>query len=405
MANYFQLPEGVRVAGARPIDGDRYIASSILERDSLIFPQMRAFEGLQVYVSGGTESGLYLLTTLVEWNISSSIWTKVNNSLSDILSNPTEIIFNSGGTLTGNSNLTYDYDNSIFKISGIKSNFSIRNSNSYDPTIVLNSNHFDGIEMNIASNFTPIGGIFASSKSFGVMSARTNISSTNLFKYVHTGYYSGDQRAVDIDIDAIEWSSNSHTSTYKISTVSSGNTNVNERFKINTDGSIRFNDAYNFPQISGETGQILTQSGNGNLYWNDFTNSLSGLSDTTINIPQDGDKLIYSGGTWVNVVDADTIYTENIGSGGTYTFIIGDKDDYNAVFIHFMNKQNSTVFQMGELQLLHNGVDEAQVTTNGQDLDLYVQYTSQINGNNIELICEVPNVSGDVIMKYTKEIF
>ena len=151
----------------------------------------------------------------------------------------------------------------------------------------------------------------------------------------------------------------------------------------------------------------MTQSGNGYLYWDDssaLVTSLSALTDTTITSPQDGDKLIYSGGTWINVEDVDEVHIQNIGSGGTFSFILGNKNDFNALFIHFMNHQDTTVFQMGELQLLHDGAD-SQVTTNGQDLDLYVTYSSRLSGNDIILDCDVPVLTGDVIMKYTKEKF
>lgn len=46
---FFQLPFPVRIAGAEPVDGDRYIALNTTARDLLI-PQERAFEGLLCYV-------------------------------------------------------------------------------------------------------------------------------------------------------------------------------------------------------------------------------------------------------------------------------------------------------------------------------------------------------------------
>lgn len=84
--NYFQLTKGVYVTNNEPIDGDRYIANSISDRDSIITSE-RAYTGLQVYVSGGTanEIGLYTLVTLVEWDIASSIWEKINSGEIDQL--------------------------------------------------------------------------------------------------------------------------------------------------------------------------------------------------------------------------------------------------------------------------------------------------------------------------------
>jgi len=196
--------------------------------------------------------------------------------------------------------------------------------------------------------------------------------------------------------------------------------------------------------VSGLTNQILVQSGNGYLYWSDVNNdiyvtggtynpsngiitffnnnggtfdvngitnisTLSGLTDTIINLPKEGDKLIYSGNSWVNVEDVDLVYTQDLSTGGTYEFVVGEKKN-NGFFIHFMNYRDDgsgtqKVFQMGELQLLHNDID-AQVTTNGQDIDLYITYAARLDGNDVILICEVPsNINTSVIMKYTKERF
>lgn len=95
--NYFQLPDGVRVAKNLPIDGDRYIANDISARDSIITAH-RAFTGLQVYVTGGTaeEIGLYVLETLVEWVPASCVWTKIGET--DTLSGGTGIYLNTGTT-------------------------------------------------------------------------------------------------------------------------------------------------------------------------------------------------------------------------------------------------------------------------------------------------------------------
>ena len=58
---YFELPIGVRIANTEPIDGDRYIASTIAVRGSLITAG-RAHEGLQVFVEA--DKKLYILKTL-----------------------------------------------------------------------------------------------------------------------------------------------------------------------------------------------------------------------------------------------------------------------------------------------------------------------------------------------------
>lgn len=62
----FQLSDGVRVAGAFPIDFDRYLAINISARDAII-TQERAFVGLQVFVV--EDSSLYILlgSTVNDW--------------------------------------------------------------------------------------------------------------------------------------------------------------------------------------------------------------------------------------------------------------------------------------------------------------------------------------------------
>ena len=403
MANYFQLSNGVRVAGNQPIDGDRYVVSNITNRDNLVTIG-RAFNGLQVYVE--SEKVLYLLE-----DVSIPKWvTLQSQSGTTIISDTTQIIFNSGGTLSGNSNFTYNPETSVFSTKSSKSEFDITTSNYSDPTLYLKSNWVDGIKIDVAHN-SQIGPIISTEKSKGTITSKTNVVDDFLVIYDHAGYFNETEiTGADIKINAKEWSLNSYTTEYKISTVSSGNTNVDERFLINSDGNIRFNSAYTFPKESGTTNQILTLSANSYLYWSDSNNSsLSGLTDTIINNPQEGDKLIYSGNSWINVKDTDYILSQNISSGGTFEFILGQKDEENAFFVHFMNYRQSGVtekiFQMGELQLLHDGND-ATVTTNGQDLDLYVTYTARLENNDIILICNIPTeLTSDVIMKYTIEKF
>lgn len=66
---FFNLPFSVRIAGSDPIDGDRYIASDLTERNNLI-GSGREFNGLQVYVE--SEEKLYLLV-----DKDSVIWTEL----------------------------------------------------------------------------------------------------------------------------------------------------------------------------------------------------------------------------------------------------------------------------------------------------------------------------------------
>ena len=66
MASFFNLPFSVRIAGKDPIDGDRYLAATTVERDALIAAG-RAKAGQQVFVE--SEKKLYILTgpTIADW--------------------------------------------------------------------------------------------------------------------------------------------------------------------------------------------------------------------------------------------------------------------------------------------------------------------------------------------------
>ena len=97
MANYFQLSNGVRVAGNQPIDGDRYVAIDKASRDNLITIG-RAFEGLQVYIESGdtANTGLWILEKLGA-DIASSTWTAVGSGTSNF--DPTILNPQSGATI------------------------------------------------------------------------------------------------------------------------------------------------------------------------------------------------------------------------------------------------------------------------------------------------------------------
>ena len=67
----FNLPFGVRVADNSPLDADRYIALTVVQRDALVTGG-RAYDGLQVYVVA--DQTLYILkgTTNADWEASGS---------------------------------------------------------------------------------------------------------------------------------------------------------------------------------------------------------------------------------------------------------------------------------------------------------------------------------------------
>jgi len=99
---FFNLPFGVRIAGADPIDGDRYVATGITSRDSLI-GSGREFNGLQVFVE--TEKQLYILKdkTVPTWE---SIGTSSDLGLYLALSGGTGGPYNFTGSTTASSLLS-----------------------------------------------------------------------------------------------------------------------------------------------------------------------------------------------------------------------------------------------------------------------------------------------------------
>lgn len=62
MSDYYELTKGVRITVDAPVDGDRYIADTLADRDKII-PLGRAFNGLQVYVE--SEKKLYILIDIL----------------------------------------------------------------------------------------------------------------------------------------------------------------------------------------------------------------------------------------------------------------------------------------------------------------------------------------------------
>lgn len=69
---YFNLPFSVRIADDSPIDGDRYLAPTLTQRDALVTIG-RAKAGQQVYVE--SNSKLYLLT-----GATNADWVEVSSS-------------------------------------------------------------------------------------------------------------------------------------------------------------------------------------------------------------------------------------------------------------------------------------------------------------------------------------
>jgi hypothetical protein len=76
MGKYFELNKSVRITNAAPIDGDRYLADTIADRDKLI-TDGRAFNGLQVFVI--SNSTVYLAIDVTDPDMSVA-WEKLGGS-------------------------------------------------------------------------------------------------------------------------------------------------------------------------------------------------------------------------------------------------------------------------------------------------------------------------------------
>ncbi|MCK5788101.1 MAG: hypothetical protein KAH32_03835 [Chlamydiia bacterium] len=76
MASYYEISKSVRITNADPIDGNRYIADTLADRDNLVTPLegvVRAHNGLQVYVVA--EEKLYLLVDIND--VPNALWKEI----------------------------------------------------------------------------------------------------------------------------------------------------------------------------------------------------------------------------------------------------------------------------------------------------------------------------------------
>jgi len=236
--NYFQLPDGVRVAKNLPIDGDRYIADNIAARDVLVTNQ-RVFTGLQVYVTGGTaeEIGLYVCKTLVEWDPVATVWEKVGSSIDELNDIGDVNITNiqSGDTLV--------WDNGQWVNTGDTSD-----------TLLAGS------------------GITLDSGTSGFITIENS-------KYVSG--FTIDSLSNQLDIELAD---GTHFP-------------VDLGYLVDTDSYVC---GGTYDAVSGGTIHFVTNSGYSFDVTGISNASLDSLSDTTLTNPQDNEVLVYTGGTWVN---------------------------------------------------------------------------------------------------------
>lgn len=83
------------------------------------------------------------------------------------------------------------------------------------------------------------------------------------------GYYSSAfTTTFNSYIKATEnWGASAKGTEYYIETVATGGTALTERFHIQGNGAIQFNNAYEFPTSDGTSGQVLETNGSGTLTW------------------------------------------------------------------------------------------------------------------------------------------
>jgi len=103
---FFNLPFGNRIAGAEPVDGDRYTKANSAARDALI-TELRAFEGMQVFTQD--TGSLWILITLGV-DIPSSIWLDITGSIAGISpgGGPGDVQYNDGSAFAGTPDLFWD---------------------------------------------------------------------------------------------------------------------------------------------------------------------------------------------------------------------------------------------------------------------------------------------------------
>lgn len=149
----FNLPFSVRIAGADPVDGDRYLAADLAARESLI-TNARAYEGLTVYQQD--TKTVYLLETLVEGNPGASTWVTLDGGVTQLgATNGLAIIGSDiglGGTMSEPTTISVQSDLNFVTSDAGAINFNI------DET--------SGITVNIGNSggVTYVGGNYTSHK-------------------------------------------------------------------------------------------------------------------------------------------------------------------------------------------------------------------------------------------------
>lgn len=220
---------------------------------------------------------------------------------SQIILDADEVLLNSTST---------DLTSTSFKIEGTDGDFS-EITNNY----ILNSRE-SGADANFVLKtygITNLGSEIECYKYRGDSSATVAIQNGDLIASTkHKGYDGTNEpdksllietrAAQDFDYDAVLGINQGVY--YTIDTRATGyNEPLTERFKIDSDGAIKFNEAYKFPTADGGSNQILQTNGSGQLSW---VNAPSGSGGTSLTpILQAGASSTASNGDLV-VVNAAT---------------------------------------------------------------------------------------------------
>ena len=115
------------------------------------------------------------------------------------------------------------------------------------------------------------------------------------------------------------WTTSNRGAIYTIDTVANGSATSVERFRIDSDGSIKFNDAYKFPTSDGSANQVLKTNGTGALT---FQNE-SGVTATSGSANQ---VAVFDG---TDSIEGDSNFTWNgtnleVKSGNEYSRVTPD---------------------------------------------------------------------------------
>lgn len=238
--------------------------------------------------------------SIVEFDLSSSVWNSVEPSINQIIfdsDTTTQYYFDGtqwtslagGGTTINISGTPADNDiavwtnantlegDSNFTWDGIKATVASPTDNDYTEihnNFIANYREGNDSNLNLHSYGTAsIGAEIQSFKYRNTIAIPQAIQNNDLVSAHKIFGYDGTSIGASglIEFRASEnWTSTNQGMYYTIDTNASGeNGTPTERFRIDTDGAIKFNNAYKFPTTDGSANQVLKTNGTGTLSFQD----------------------------------------------------------------------------------------------------------------------------------------